>query len=449
MASSKLSYASFLRRLERLGRFGSKPGLARIQKLLSALGHPEKKYKCILVAGTNGKGSTTAFLASALGQMTPVSSSFSSPNGPRHRVRVGAYYSPHLFSFGERIQINGKNISKKKVVALAQKVLPLLSSMRDDPPTFFEVVTAMALLHFAQEKVDWAVLEVGLGGRLDATNAVQPSLCIITSIGLEHTPWLGSSTRAIAREKAGILREGVPVVCAVQDAPALAVIRSRAKILKAKIYDVKKPISFSLRATGSYQLFNAATAYRAARVLGISASVARHALSRTTLPGRWQTLSRRPRLIIDCAHNPPAMEKIKPDLLRDFKPLTPTQPSSTAPPLSPRVLLFSAMSDKDYSTMLRQLIPHFDHVVLCRAPFARAAKLKDLKRAARAAINTTIAAINMRSTHRRIFLTTFSDPDMALRHARRLAGRDGRVLCTGSIYLLGHLFGERELKLTG
>ncbi len=395
------------------GRFGSKPGLGRICKLLSALGHPERNYKCILVAGTNGKGSTTAFLAAAL----------SAPRSGR-RPRVGSYFSPHLFSFCERIRVNGKNISKKELLAAARPVLSLLPSMRDDPPTFFEAVTAIALLHFARAEADFAVLEAGLGGSLDATNAVQPVLSVITSIGLEHTDVLGRTTKKIAREKAGIMRPGVPAVSGVRERAARKEIQTMARRLRAPLREVFSPVRFPLRASGSYQPFNAALAHQSALLLSVSPPAARRAISRTTLAGRWQTISHHPRVIVDCAHNPPAVEKIQPDLLRDFKPR----------PSSPRVLLFAAMADKNYPAMLRSLAPHFDSVVLCRPPFARAAKLADLKKAARRAMP-------------RSKIYSIPRPSAAWAFSRRIATVRGRVLVCGSIYLLSALWGEKEFKL--
>lgn len=416
MASSQLTYPSFLRRMNSLGRFGSKPGLARIHKLLDALDHPEKNYKCVLVAGTNGKGSTTAFLASAL----------AAPRPGHRRPRIGSYYSPHLFSFCERIQVNGKNISKPALLSAARPVLALLPSLRSDPPTFFEVATAIALLHFSRAGVDYVVLEVGLGGRLDATNAVEPILCVITSIGLEHADILGRTPFAIAREKAGILRKGVPVVCAVRDKAALAAIRAQAQKIQAPLHLVRAPFSGPLRSPGSFQPLNAATAQAAARLLGLPPAIAARAISRTVIAGRWQTISQRPRTVIDCAHNPPAIEKIQPDLARDFKPKI----------SSPRVLLFAAMADKDYAKMLRHLAPHFDFVVLCRPPFARAAKLSKLKKVAEKIMPGP-------KTH------AISNPSVALLHAKKRAGPSGRVLVAGSIYLLAALFGEKEFKIAG
>ncbi len=423
-ANSSSSYRSALLRLVSFSRFGSKPGLKRINKLLELLGNPQKDFRCILVAGTNGKGSTTAMLARIL---------------EGAGSRTGSYFSPSVFSFRERIQVDGRWISKKDFAARAQEVFSLLPSMRPDQPTFFEVMTAMALLHFAREKADCAVLEAGLGGRHDATNAVEPELSIITSVGLEHADVLGRTTRKIAREKAGIIRPGRPVVCAVKDKPALGVIKKISKRLHSPFYLVGEKPARRLRLRGKFQSINAACALKAAELIGAKPIAARAALSSFSMPARWQKISSKPSVIIDCCHNPPAAKAIQEDLKRDFAPLPARGRRGNARP--PRILLFSAMKDKDYGGMLRLLLPHFDSAVLCRPPYARAAKLTDLKNAASRAI--------LKSGRRaRKNAVAAQNPDSALALSKSMAGKRGRVLVCGSMYLLQWLFGEREFRLT-
>ena len=195
--------------------------------------------------------------------------------------------------------------------SLCDEVLAAARSIddADDPLTHFEIVTAMALLYFSREGVEYAVLEVGLGGRLDATNAVSPILSILTSIGLEHTNVLGKTTCSIAREKAGILRPGVPCVCAVQNQSALTEIKKRAKRLDAPLHlvDENEVRSFSLIAAGSFQRRNAAEAAKAARLLGVGPALIRRTLSHFIMPARWQKMSSTPSLLIDCCHNPPQL----------------------------------------------------------------------------------------------------------------------------------------------
>lgn len=417
MASVIPSYRSALRRLVSLSRFGSKPGLERIKKLLSHLGNPQKNFKCILIGGTNGKGSTAAMLAGILAKAG---------------FKTGSYFSPSVFSFRERIQVNGKWISRKDFSRTASAVLSLLPSMHDDPPTFFEVMTAMALLHFARLGVDYAVPEVGLGGRYDATNIVQPELSIITSISLEHTGVLGRTTKKIAREKAGIIRAGRPVICAVKDKPALREIKKISRRLHSPIFFVgeKSISSLHLKTPGSFQRANAACALKAAELIGVKSSVARRSLSSFVMPARWQKISSKPSVIIDCCHNPPAAKAIQADLRRDFPPFP-------SPP--PRVLLFSAMKDKDYPSVLALLAPHFDSIVLCRPPYARAVKIGDLKKAASRACKNVVHSKNV---------VVIQNPDSALAYSKSLAGKNGRILVCGSMYLLQWLFGERNFRIT-
>ncbi len=408
---SEAAYESVLRRLVSLSRFGSKPGLARINKLLELLGNPHRSFRTILVAGTNGKGSTAAMLAKILAGAGS---------------RTGSYFSPSIFSFRERIQVGGKWISKKDFAARAKEIFSILPRISGDPPTFFEVMTAMALEHFARENVDYAVLEAGLGGRYDATNAVEPVLSVITSIGLEHTEVLGGTTAKIAREKAGILRAGKPVVCAVKDKAARDELKKIAKRLGSPFFfaDKKQISPANLRASGSFQRANAACAAKAAALLRVKPAVIRRALSSFTMPARWQKMSSKPSVTIDCAHNPPAAKAIQSDLARDF----------AFRSRSPRILLFSAMKDKDYEQVLALLARHFDFIVLCRPPFARTAKIKDLRKAASLTSKNTFVIQN---------------PDSALAKSKSLAGKRGRVLVCGSMYLLQFLFGEREFRITG
>ena len=420
------AYRSSLRRLVSLSRFGSKPGLARITRLLAALENPQKNFKCILIGGTNGKGSTAAMLAGIL-------------SGAGYRA--GSYFSPSVFSFRERIQIDGKWISKKDFSSTLHEVFPILPSMRDDPPTFFEVMTAMAVLHFSRSHADYAVLEVGLGGRYDATNIVEPELSVITSIGLEHTGVLGRTTKKIAREKAGIMRAGKPLVCAVKDAAALGEIKKISRRLHSPLFLAgEKSAVRRCRRAGlpSFQLSNLAAAAIAARLLGVREPVIRRSLASFVMPARWQEISSKPRVVIDCCHNPSAAKAIQPDLARDFAPH----------PSSPRVLLFSSMTDKDYSQVLALLAPHFDFIVLCRPPFARAAKMGDLRKAALRALKKTASPGRKNSGHSKN-IAAVPNPDSALARSKSLAGKQGRILVCGSMYLLQWLFGEREFRITG
>ena len=346
--------------------------------------------------------------------------------------KTGSYYSPSIFSFCERIQVDGRWISEKDFSQLCGEVLAACRKMRDDPPTFFEVMTVMALLYFQKNGVDYAVLEVGLGGRFDATNAVEPVLSIITSIGLEHTDVLGKTTSKIAREKSGIMRGGKSVVCGVKDEDALAEIKKRAKIIGAKFHmsNPRAISGISLAVHGDFQQTNAATAATAASILGVKGSVVRKTLTNFQMPARWQTISKHPRAIIDCCHNPPAALMIQPDLERDFSPMKNL----------PRVLLFTSMKDKDHANVLRLIAPHFDTIVLCRPPYKRAATCRELRISALSAADKSDGKPK---------IAVVSDPDDALAFSKKLAGKKGRILICGSMYLLQYLFGEREFRMTG
>lgn len=310
MNDVSLAYRQLLERIYALGRFGMTPGLERIRPLLRNLGNPQDAFRAIHVAGTNGKGSTASFLAAILqaaGQ------------------RVGLFTSPHLTSFSERFRVDAAEISEEQLVVLAERVLAVA------PPatTFFEVATALACLYFAEAGVALAVLEVGLGGRYDATNAVDGCLAIITPIALDHCQYLGDTVAAIAAEKAGIIRPGRPVVSAQQEPAAAAVIRDRCRQDGAPLTFAGEGFSAVWEASGltyhglhvelsglqpgiggSYQATNAACALAAAELLvqavGVTISPAAMAvgIAAARWPGRMELFPGPPRLLLDGAHNP-------------------------------------------------------------------------------------------------------------------------------------------------
>ena len=199
------------------GRFGVRPGLETIRQILDRLDHPERQFPVVHIAGTNGKGSTAAFLASILHE---------------GGYRTGLFTSPHLISFTERFRIDGSEITEEALVPLAEQVL----AVAPDEATFFEVTTALAFLYFARERVDLAVMEVGMGGRLDATNAVTGILSVITPVSLDHCRYLGETIREIAGEKAGVITGNGPVVCSPQDGEALSVIAARCATSGAPLF---------------------------------------------------------------------------------------------------------------------------------------------------------------------------------------------------------------------
>jgi dihydrofolate synthase/folylpolyglutamate synthase len=279
-------------------------------RLLSArIGNPEHAQPCFHIAGTNGKGSTSAMIEAiqrAQGR------------------RTGLYTSPHLVAIGERIQVDRTPLSDTAVVALAERLRPHYEAIRaegpENAPTFFELITAMALLEFAERKVDVAILETGLGGRLDATNVCMPEVCVITSIGLDHQEYLGSTLAAIAAEKAGIIKPGVPCVVGEVPPEAEAVIVARAREVGAPLHFVRDRFASGLPETnlvGAHQGRNAGAALlaceRAAR-LPIEDAKARAALRSVEWAGRWQEfrLIDGRRLIVDGSHNEEGIRAVAP-----------------------------------------------------------------------------------------------------------------------------------------
>jgi len=420
------AYGKALYEIYSLDKFGSRLGLERIRRILFLLGNPEQSYKCVLVAGSNGKGSTVEMLGSIL---------------QAAGYRAGTYFSPQVEEFPERIRIDGMNVSKREIAEAHSAVFRICRLHRIEA-TFFEVVTAMALLIFKRRRVDFAVLEVGLGGRLDATNSVEPFLSAITSISLEHTAQLGRTLGKIAREKAGIARKGKRLVCGRLPREAKRSIAAYCKKIRANpifTQDEVKPgrlkrrkgaysftasfrrasFSVSLSAPGRFQVKNALTALAAASCLGIRKKAIEEGLSRAKPKFRLQTISQHPLVIADCAHNPEAAATL----------------ASELPALDKGrkgVLLFSAMSDKNYREALAALAPHFGTVILTKVSLSRSATLLELKGAAK---KSGIAPF------------AFKNPHLAYKRARLLAGKGGVVVVAGSIYLLAELFGRDKIRI--
>ena len=275
-----MGYNEAVEWLYNIRRFGSKLGLRYIRHLLGLIGNPQDRLRSIHVTGTNGKGSTTAMVASILGA---------------EGYRVGMFTSPHLSSFTERIVINGKQIPIEEVIRLVDRLRPLAEQMERDPdlrhPTFFEVVTAMAFSFFAENEVDFAVLETGMGGKLDATNVVQSLVSVITNVSLEHTEVLGKTVQEIAEKKAGVIKKGGVLITATEDDEVFKILKEVSLRKKSKVFRVSDDISFSrlnsslkgqgfkidgiinsyndlfISLIGEHQLLNAATAVGAVEAL--------------------------------------------------------------------------------------------------------------------------------------------------------------------------------------
>ena len=366
----------------RLERYSAESlDLSRVERLLAALDNPQTRYSSIHIAGTKGKGSTAALIESCLRAAC---------------YRTGLYTSPHLHTFRERIQVAGKKIAREEVVALAKEVRPQIE--RIPGVTTFEAITAMSLLHFARTDVDVAVVEVGLGGRLDATNILTPEISVITSISLDHTYLLGDTLAEIAFEKAGIIKRGVPIVSAPQDPEAIEVLRTSSRERDAPLIEVGRdwdyepgPASldgqrFTARRMGNggseldgeywipllgrHQIENAVSAIAALHILrerGLRTPVkaVRDGLRHVYWPGRLEILSREPLVVVDCAHNPYSAQTLREALEEWF-------------PDQRWVLIFGASADKDIAGMLALLLPISDYVIVTRSDHPRGAAPSEL-----------------------------------------------------------------------
>ena len=403
--------------LYRLRRFGIKFGLSTITRLLRGLGNPHEQFSSIHVAGTNGKGSIAAFLSSVL-----TSAGY----------KVGLYTSPHLVRFNERIQINGQAISDEDVARVLEAVR--LVYTQGDPPTFFECATAMALHHFALTGVDWAVLETGMGGRYDATNIAQPEACVISNIGLEHQEYLGNTLAAIAREKAGIIKQGVGVVTGTRQRNALTVIENVAKEKEAALYRLGKEIRLrkdkergftyssvhrrlpgvKVGMPGEHQITNAALALGVVDLLlqegvNISDQAIYSGIAATRWPGRLEIVSKKPFVLLDGAHNPAATR-----ILRRFL--------EDAIHVERLIMIVGILADKAWKPMLQELARVADAVILTRPQYERAADPYEL-------------AAFMRTLCQDVVVKPYLPDAVSLGFDK--VGEDDAVCITGSLYTVG------------
>ncbi len=411
-----MSYQKSIAYLYGLQKFGIKFGLAKISKLLSCLDNPHKKLSFIHIAGTNGKGSTAACLASVLSKAG---------------YRVGLYTSPHLTSFTERIKIGNHEISRKDVDRLTQ--LLINKARKIDSITFFEFVTAMALLYFAEKKVDLCILEVGMGGRLDATNVVSPIISIITNISKEHEYYLGNTLLEIAREKAGIIKKKSSLITGATQANVLTLFRKRCRNLKTEFYRLGKDfsikiknnhssyhgINFNLEAIkiallGDYQYNNAAIALAAIELLRtknyhIGDKAIYKGLRDVCWPGRLEIVKKAPVVILDGAHNPVAMKSLRKALIKNFN-------------FEKLILILGIMEDKNINGMLKEIVPYAQKVILCKPNMDRAASPTVLA--------GTIKGYNVK--HYKI-----DDVKEATLYALSIASRKDLICIAGSLFTVG------------
>ena len=422
--------------------------LDRMRDLLALLGDPQLAWPAIHVAGTKGKGSTSAMIASVLSQAGN---------------RTGLYTSPHLERLEERLVIDGRQCSEAEFVRLAADVQGAVAQLDRQaaavgdaaaPPTFFEITTAMAMLHFARQRVDAAVLEVGLGGRLDSTNVCRPQVCVITSISFDHTRQLGSTLAAIAGEKAGIIKPGVPVISGVVEPEPRDVIAAAAQLQGARLWQRGRDFDFtpaasgaapapaeqvfdywergaelpqrlaelSLPLLGAHQAANAATAIAALgrlreRGWNISEEAIRSGLAAARCPARIEVVRESPTVIVDVAHNVAAVAALA-AVLRQR-------------PAERRILLFASSRDKDVAGMLSVLLPEFDQVVLTKyVKNPRATEVEELLR---------LAGQILPADARQPAIVAEPDPVAAWKLAYDAAGESDLVCVAGSFFLAAEL----------
>ncbi len=427
-----MNYSQMLSELYSTAKLRDFWDLRQVERCLAELGNPQKGLKCIHIAGTVGKGSVTAYIASILSQ----------------KYRIGSYFSPHVVTFRERFQINGKIANKKELIEIYERIKPLRKKYG---LSFFETLTAMAFLYFKSKKVDYAVLETGMGGRLDATNLCEPILSVITHIGIDHTKYLGDSLEKIATEKLGIVKPNVPLLTGVSDENILCLMVAEAKKKKTKLFEARnlvdcKPVEsnildnkniFSVEnlfgngstsaiainsgIMGSCQKENVELACAAVKIsnkvgLGLGKEDVVSGFAKAKLFGRFQAYKAKPLVILDGAHNTDGMNA----LVEEISSLN----------YGRCIVVFMCMADKDYAAMLKQLkrIPRLNYVSFALMDTSRAANRLLLGHA------------------KKYFLAKVKkDVKVALRDAINSCGKNDLVLVCGSLYLLSTLLSKEPI----
>jgi dihydrofolate synthase / folylpolyglutamate synthase len=409
-----------------LQKYGIKFGLNCTSNILSRLGDPHHRLRCIHIAGTNGKGSTAAMLSAILRQ---------------HGLRVGLYTSPHLVRFTERFRIDDEEVAPERILDVFGRVRRVVDEA--EPPTFFEVVTAMAFQYFAEEKVDWAVVEAGMGGRLDATNVIRPHVSVITNVSFDHQEYLGNTLAAIAREKAGIIKHQVPVVTGARQPLVQAILkttclRREAPLLRlGKDFRVRRNAdgflrydglrrllpSLELNLVGWHQFCNATLALATLEVLekeealSLSPALTQMGLREVYWPARLEVLQERPLVVLDGAHNPQGAECLRDALKHAF-------------PNRRLHLVLGIMADKDLRGILSRLLPRAETAVFTQPRYGRRADPEILRQMAEPYIQRHYV---------------IPDPGLAIQKAVSLAAPEDVVCITGSLYFAGEVkefFGE-------
>ncbi len=423
-----MNYGSCQRYLQEIIDSGIKFGLDNVRTVLLALGQPQLACPAVLVAGTNGKGSVCAMLAAALS---------------RQGFRTGLYTSPHLVKVEERLRIGDRPISRRAFCRLLSRLKAVIGDLINDgklasPTTYFETLTLLAFLYFRERKIDIAVLEVGMGGRLDATNVVTPLVSVITTVDEDHQEFLGRTRRQIAFEKAGIIKPNVPVVCGMISGAARDIIERKAREQGAPFFGVfddphaylskrtKNGFRFTFRWEGKEHVFtpalpgehqgrNAAVVIAVLRELGrrwrpIEKRVIIQSIKQTRWEGRLERLPGRPLIILDGAHNT-SSARVLSAYVRDFLP-------------RPVTLVFGIMKDKDIRNVAKSLFPLAERIILTSIPMPRAA-------------SPEMIFAQVSRFGERIILEP--DPKKAIREAIELTPLRGSILITGSLFLVGEV----------
>ena len=422
-----MTYKDAMEYISSVGRFGSNYGLKRTFRLLELLGSPHEKIKLIHVAGTNGKGSTTAMITKILRGLG---------------YKVGMYTSPYLEEFEERIQINGENINKNTLVNLLEEVKIAIDKVIEEGyehPTEFEIITALMFLYFYNERVDYGVIEVGLGGRLDSTNVLTPKVSVIASISLDHMNILGDNLKDIAKEKAGIIKEGVPVILYPQKKEVEEVILKIAKEKNAKVYSVEKEngklididyenlyqnvevesyknkYNIKLPLLGEHQILNLNVALNTIEVLceqeqiKFDKKIVEKSLEDVKWIGRLEVIGKKPTIVIDGAHNIDGIKALRKNIEKYFK-------------YNKIYLLLGILADKQVKEMIEEIAPVAEKIYALTPHSERAELSEDLKNEILKYNSNTVA---------------FESYEEAISKALKEAKEEDLILISGSLYRIG------------
>ena len=401
-----MTYEQVVNTIDNKRRFGKACGRDVTREFMTALGHPDRGMHFIHIAGTNGKGSVAAFVSSIL-----QAASFASEKS----FKVGLFTSPHLIDYTERIQIDGAQIPREEVRRVGESLLGMELKLE---PTMFDYWLAMAIIYFKEQQVDYVVLETGLGGTKDSTNGLSqlPDVSVITSIGLEHTQYLGNTLAEIAGEKAGIIKPGVPVVIGQMDDEAAAVIEARAQELGCILHragTVDKDVKLGL--FGGYQRKNAAVAIETIRCLSLPVDNQTIAtgLANARWPGRMDIISEDPFILIDGAHNPSGVRALVDSLVGEF-------------PNIKFSFIMAVMADKDYVEMAQIILPIAERIFTVTIDYSRALQAETLA--------DDLKGIGMEATACKDYKDAIN----------RASVQDNPIIVMGSLYFIGEVLNDKD-----